>query len=320
MELILGSQSPRRRELLERMGLSFRVLSAEIDETKYETDDPESSVLRICEAKAAAVARKIQNTECKMQNAECKVQNDGAGDAGTALCRPQEAEGSPIPSLPLEGKVPPQGADEVELRQAIAIDEPHRATGPTSSVTASPCHLPLEGKAEDGERETQILRCAQNDGAGDAGTALCRPQEALILSSDTVVVLDGKIMGKPHDAAEARAMLAALSGREHEVYTAFCLLPIEMQNAERNAQNAVCHCEKTYVKFRALTPEEIAAYVATGEPMDKAGAYGIQNLGAMLVESIRGDYFTVMGLPVCQLALALKGFGIDPLLRQENKS
>ena len=233
MELILGSQSPRRRELLERMGLSFRVLSAEIDETKYETDDPESSVLRICEAKAAAVARKIQNTECKMQNAECKVQNDGAGDVGTALCR---------------------------------------------------------------------------------------PQEALILSSDTVVVLDGKIMGKPHDAAEARAMLAALSGREHEVYTAFCLLPIEMQNAECNAQNAVCHCEKTCVKFRTLTPEEIAAYVATGEPMDKAGAYGIQNLGAMLVESIRGDYFTVMGLPVCQLALALKGFGIDPLLRQENKS
>ena len=271
MELILGSQSPRRRELLERMGLSFRVLSAEIDETKYETDDPESSVLRMCEAKAAAVAR-------KMRNEGSGIKDQGSGDVGTALCRPQEAEGSPIPSLP------------------------------------------LEGKAEDGERETQILRCAQNDGAGDAGTALCRPQEALILSSDTVVVLDGKIMGKPHDAAEARAMLAALSGREHEVYTAFCLLPIEMQNAECNAQNAVCHCEKTCVKFRTLTPEEIAAYVATGEPMDKAGAYGIQNLGAMLVESIRGDYFTVMGLPVCQLALALKGFGIDPLLRQENKS
>ena len=226
MELILGSQSPRRRELLERMGLSFRVLSAEIDETKYETDDPENSVLRICEAKAAAVARKMRN------------------------------EGSGI----------------------------------------------------------------KDQGSGDAGMALCRPQEALILSSDTVVVLDGKIMGKPHDAAEARAMLAALSGREHEVFTAFCLLPIEMQNAECKAQNAVCHCEKTCVKFRTLTPEEIAAYVATGEPMDKAGAYGIQNLGAMLVESIRGDYFTVMGLPVCQLALALKGFGIDPLLRQENKS
>ena len=241
MELILGSQSPRRRELLERMGLRFRVLTAEIDETKFETDDPETSVLRICEAKAAAVAGKMRNAECKMQNAECKVQ----GDAGTALCRPGHAE------------------------------------------TA-------------------------------AGAVSGRPQEALILASDTIVVLDGKIMGKPHDQAEARAMLASLSGREHAVYTAFCLLPVGMQNAECNVQNAFCHCEKTYVKFRTLTPEEIAAYVATGEPMDKAGAYGIQGLGSMLVEAIRGDYFTVMGLPVCSLALALKEFGMDPLLKQEN--
>ena len=222
MELILGSQSPRRRELLERMGLAFRVLTAEIDETKFETDDPETSVRRICEAKAAAVASRIQN------------------------------EGSGI-------------------------------------------------------KETSVTLRVQ--GSGDA----------LILASDTIVVLDGKIMGKPHDEAEARAMLASLSGREHEVYTAFCLLPVKMQNAECNVQNAYCHCEKTSVKFRALTEEEIAAYVATGEPMDKAGAYGIQNLGAMLVEGIRGDYFTVMGLPVCRLAQALKQFGMDPLLKQENE-
>ena len=78
-------------------------------------------------------------------------------------------------------------------------------------------------------------------------------------------------------------------------------------------EQSYTHCEKTAVKFRALTEAEIAAYVASGEPMDKAGAYGIQGLGAMLVESIRGDYFTVMGLPVCQLAQALKRFGIDPL-------
>ena len=76
---------------------------------------------------------------------------------------------------------------------------------------------------------------------------------------------------------------------------------------------AFTHCEKTYVKFRELTEAEIAAYVATGEPMDKAGAYGIQGLGSMLVEGIRGDYFTVMGLPICQLAVALKRYGIDPL-------
>jgi len=238
MNLILGSQSPRRRELLERMGLQFQVLTAEIDETKYVTGDPESTVLRICEAKAAAVAS-------RMQNAECRMQNEGSGNAGE-----------------------------------------------------------------------RILRFAQNDGVGAHSVY---PADALILASDTVVVLDGRIMGKPHDETEARAMLASLSGREHAVYTAFCLLPVNMQHAACSAQNALCHCEKTYVKFRALTAEEIAAYVATGEPMDKAGAYGIQNLGAMLVESIRGDYFTVMGLPVCRLAQALKQFGMAPLLKQENK-
>ena len=241
MELILGSQSPRRRELLERMGLQFRVLTAEIDETKYETEDPESSVRRICEAKAAAVA------EClKRENAQFSIFN------------------------------------------------------------------------------SQLVLCA-----------------------DTIVVLDGRIMGKPHDAAEAKAMLRALSGREHAVYTAFTLLPVKASGNRQQAtgdggceasgnrhqapRDASCHlspvtchlspaasvafthCEKTFVKFRPLTEAEIAAYVASGEPMDKAGAYGIQGLGAMLVEGIRGDYFTVMGLPVCRLAQALKRYGIDPL-------
>ena len=84
------------------------------------------------------------------------------------------------------------------------------------------------------------------------------------------------------------------------------------------ADAAYTHCEKTAVKFRELTEAEIAAYVATGEPMDKAGAYGIQGLGSMLVEGIRGDYFTVMGLPICKLSQALKRFGIDPLSMQEN--
>ena len=79
------------------------------------------------------------------------------------------------------------------------------------------------------------------------------------------------------------------------------------------AYTAYTHCEKTAVKFRALTEAEIDAYVASGEPMDKAGAYGIQGLGAMLAEGIRGDFFTVMGLPVCKLSQALKRYGIDPL-------
>ena len=248
MKLILGSQSPRRRELLERMGLAFTVRTAEIDETKYETEDPETSVRRICAAKAAAVAQ----------------------------------------AFPLGGR--------------------------------------WHGEA------------VTDEGTSDDASAL-------ILTADTIVVLDGRILGKPHSEAEARAMLAALSGREHAVYTAFSLLPVEATgnreqatgdggcgsfagpsttlrtscaSAQDDSIEAFTHCEKTFVKFRALTEAEIAAYVATGESMDKAGAYGIQGLGAMLVEGIRGDYFTVMGLPVCKLSQALKRFGIDPLLMQEN--
>ena len=215
MELILGSRSPRRQELLERMGLRFTVLSADIDETKYETEDPETSVCRICEAKARAVAQRLRREHSQ------------------------------------------------------------------SSILNS----------------------------------------QLVLSSDTIVVLDGKILGKPHSEDEARAMLRALSGREHAVYTAFTLLPVEAgsRQSATDKDSPYTHCEKTLVKFRPLTEDEIAAYTASGEPMDKAGAYGIQGLGAMLVEAIRGDYFTVMGLPVCRLAQTLKRYGIDPLSMQEKK-
>ena len=84
-------------------------------------------------------------------------------------------------------------------------------------------------------------------------------------------------------------------------------------SAQDDQRGACTHCEKTLVKFRELTEAEIDAYTASGEPMDKAGAYGIQGLGAMLVAGIRGDFFTVMGLPVCALTLALKRYGLDPL-------
>ncbi len=99
-------------------------------------------------------------------------------------------------------------------------------------------------------------------------------------------------------------MLAALSGRAHQVFTGFTV---------RRGEQAVTQSECTDVRFRPLSREEIGAYVATGEPMDKAGAYGIQALGALLVEGIKGDYFNVMGLPVCRLGLTLKHFGVDCL-------
>ena len=215
MRLILGSQSPRRRELLRQIGLDFTVLTADIDETKYETEDPVRTVRATCEAKARAVAERLR-TE---------------------------------PAFPLRGRRP-EGPDEVE------------------------------------------------------------PGQALILTSDTIVVLDDKIMGKPHSEAEAAAMLRALSGRSHRVYTAFTLLPL---GPGGEIGPACIDHEATEVRFRPLTDAEIRGYVASGEPMDKAGAYGIQGLGALLVEGIRGDYFTVMGLPLCRLARRLREYGLDPL-------
>ena len=128
--------------------------------------------------------------------------------------------------------------------------------------------------------------------------------DALVIAADTVVALDGAVLGKPADPADARRMLAALSGRRHQVYTGFTVL---------RGGEAVTRSEATEVAFRPLSPGEIDAYVSTGEPLDKAGAYGIQGVGALLVERIRGDYFNVMGLPVCALGQVLAGFGVDCL-------
>lgn len=128
--------------------------------------------------------------------------------------------------------------------------------------------------------------------------------DELVIAADTIVVYDGAILGKPHSAEEAAAMLRMLSGHVHRVYTGFTL---------RRGDQTESGCEETEVSFRELTDAEIAAYVATGEPMDKAGAYGIQGYGALLVRGIRGDYFNVMGLPVCRLGLALRNFGIHCL-------
>ncbi len=110
---------------------------------------------------------------------------------------------------------------------------------------------------------------------------------AAVIGADTNVVVDGEILGKPRDADEATVMLRRLSGRQHEVFTGV---------AVAYGRQLASGVERTLVRFRALDDETIAAYVATGEPMDKAGAYGIQGYGAVLVERIDGDYFTVMGL------------------------
>ena len=189
MDIILASQSPRRKELMGQIGLKFKVISPNVDE---------------------------------------------------------HMEGNPSPA---------QLVEELSLRKARAVER-------------------------------------QADG------------EALIVAADTVVALEGTVLGKPEDEREAFAMLSALSGNRHYVYTGITVL--------RDGR-AVTQHEVTTVTFRELEPDEISSYIATGEPMDKAGAYGIQGLGALLVSGIEGDYFNVMGLPVYRLGRILVGFGIDLL-------
>ena len=122
-----------------------------------------------------------------------------------------------------------------------------------------------------------------------------------MLGADTAVVLDGRILGKPLDQADALQMLMALSGREHEVFTAIALL-----DGERCESRVV----RSLVRFRPISPAEAALYWASGEPCDKAGGYAIQGLAAVFVAGLNGSYSAVVGLPVCETAELLGHFGI----------
>ena len=185
--LILASASPRRRELLASLGLSFRVVPARFDESGVDEPHPEALVRRLAHEKAAEVAR---------------------------------------------------------------------------------VHA-----------------------------------DSLVIGADTVVVHEGTILGKPQSVGDARAMLRRLSGRTHHVYTGVALIH------QASGRVQVEH-EVTAVTFGELSPERIERYIATGEPMDKAGAYGIQGIGATLVRRVEGCYFNVVGLPLFLLARLLAEHGI----------
>ena len=132
--------------------------------------------------------------------------------------------------------------------------------------------------------------------------------EALVIGADTVVSVEGQVLGKPRDEADAKRMLRLLSGREHQVYTGVSLVQYGVYPAVRS-YNDTC-MEMTRVFFREMTDGEIDAYVATGEPMDKAGAYGYQGRAGLFVERIEGDYFNVVGLPLCLLGRMLSEAGV----------
>jgi septum formation protein len=131
-------------------------------------------------------------------------------------------------------------------------------------------------------------------------------KDAIIIAADTIGVLDGRIIGKPDSESEARTMLASLSGRSHTVITGFAVL-------DTFTHQAISRSVETIVHMRPITNSEIEEYVKTGEPLDKAGAYAIQGLGAVFVKKIEGDYSNVIGLPLCALAEVLKEFGVTVL-------
>jgi len=133
------------------------------------------------------------------------------------------------------------------------------------------------------------------------------PAGTVIIAADTVVVCGGRLLGKPLNEGDAFDMLRSLSGRTHTVHTGVTV----MRDTE-----VLTEMESTLVTMREMTDGEIYAYISTGEPMDKAGSYGIQERGALLVERVEGDFYNVMGLPVCRLSKMLLKFGISLLTRE----
>lgn len=132
--------------------------------------------------------------------------------------------------------------------------------------------------------------------------------EDIIVAADTIVVCDGLMMGKPRSESEAFSMLRRLSGRDHQVMTGLTVM---------YGDEVVNTTVTTTLRMRHLSDAEIRAYIATGEPMDKAGAYGIQGYGAIFVDHLEGDYFSVMGLPLCALARMLAECGVSILREKE---
>lgn len=188
----------------------------------------------------------------------------------------------------------------IRKRIVLASASPRRSellesAGIVFSVTPADIpEEPLPGESP----AAHVLRLATEKALAVAGSA----EGELFIGADTIVVCDDEIMGKPVDAADARRMLATLSGRAHEVMTGF---------AVHDRTTGITHAEvvRTRVNFTSLTPEEIDAYIATGCPFDKAGAYAIQGGAASMVRGIEGSYTNVVGLPLCEVVELLRRLG-----------
>lgn len=163
----------------------------------------------------------------------------------------------------------------------------------------------VEEHIDDEQSPEEVVKLLSSLKASDIAGKL--EKGYIVIGADTIVVYNGQILGKPKDHEDAHTMLKTLSGREHHVLTGFTVI-------RTCDSKTITSYEKTIMKFRELTDQEIDAYIKTGEPMDKAGAYGAQGLGSLIIEKMDGDYFNVVGLPISQLGQVLKNeFGISIL-------
>ncbi len=201
-------------------------------------------------------------------------------------CIPDCARRSPMPTPLILASQSPR---RKELLRAIGLT--------FTAVPADVDERPLPGE----QPEPYVRRISQDK----ARVVAQKRGPGIVIAADTIVTLDNAILGKPVDAQDAARMLTALSGRVHEVITGLTVMDAETTKSETRA---AC----TRVRFRTLDTARIEAYVRTGEPLDKAGAYGIQEKGALLVDRIEGCYFNVVGLPLSLLETVLADFGIAP--------
>lgn len=164
-----------------------------------------------------------------------------------------------------------------------------------------PCELAVPGVDERAIPYTTPRELALKAAyAKAAEVAAGRPPRTVVVGVDTIVVLDGRVYGKPDDEADARRMLGELAGRTHTVISGVAVVEV--------GGSTLLDAVETDVELHALTPGEVADYVATGEPLDKAGSYALQGIGGRLVKEVRGDYFNVVGLPVARLMEMLDGY------------
>lgn len=223
-KLILASKSPRRAELLGRMGFSFEIAEAKVDES--------------------AISESILIRNLGMGGAQPGLNPMGAGPLG-------------VPNI--QNAVPLMYRTAEEIVQALAL------------AKASAIYKPLQ----------------ETDAEGN--------KDVVVIGSDTIVVCTQQILGKPKDAEDAKEMLITLSGQTHRVYTGVTVL------SQDGAETFVSYADVTFHELDQTQEMLIDRYVAGGSPMDKAGAYGIQDEGALLIDSISGDYYAVVGLPISRL-------------------